>query len=74
MHLAPRPRAVTEPEREDRAEHRLGGLDGDFGHVADASIAQRYRLELTVRGVPAPIANVTLRPGHDLPMRLLRRE
>jgi len=39
-----------------------------------ASIAQRYRLELTVRGVPAPIANVTLRPGQDLPMRLLRRE
>lgn len=39
-----------------------------------ASIAQRYRLELTVRGIPAPIANVTLRPGQDLPMRLLRRE
>ena len=39
-----------------------------------ASIARRYRLELTVRGIPAPIANVTLRPGQDLPMRLLRRE
>ncbi len=39
-----------------------------------ASITQRYRLELTVRGIPAPIANVTLRPGQDLPMRLLRRE
>jgi cytochrome P450 len=39
-----------------------------------ASIAQRYRLELTVRGIPAPIANVTLRPGQGLPMRLLRRE
>ena len=39
-----------------------------------ASIAQRYRLELTMRGIPAPIANVTLRPGQDLPMRLLRRE
>jgi cytochrome P450 len=38
-----------------------------------ASIARRYRLELTMRGIPAPIANVTLRPGHDLPMRLLRR-
>jgi len=39
-----------------------------------ASIAQRYRLELTMRGIPAPIANVTLRPGQDLPMRLRRRE
>jgi len=39
-----------------------------------ASIAQRYRLELTMRGIPAPIANVTLRPGQDLPMRLLRRQ
>jgi cytochrome P450 len=39
-----------------------------------ASIAQRYRLELTPRGIPAPIANVTLRPGQGLPMRLLRRE
>ena len=38
-----------------------------------ATIAQRYRLELTVRGVPAPTANVTLRPGRGLPMRLLRR-
>jgi cytochrome P450 len=38
-----------------------------------ASIARRYRLELTMRGIPAPIANVALRPGHDLPMRLLRR-
>jgi cytochrome P450 len=38
-----------------------------------ASIAQRYRLELTARGMPAPSANVTLRPGHGLRMRLLRR-
>jgi cytochrome P450 len=38
-----------------------------------ATIAQRYRLELTVRGIPAPTANVTLRPGRGLPMRLLRR-
>lgn len=37
-----------------------------------ASIAQRYRLELTARTLPVPAANVTLRPG-DLPMRLLRR-
>jgi hypothetical protein len=42
--------------------------------VVGQPVVQRYRLELTVRGIPAPIANVTLRPGHDLPMRLLRRE
>jgi len=38
-----------------------------------ASIAQRYRLELAGRTLPAPAANVTLRPGRTLPMRLLRR-
>ena len=38
-----------------------------------ACIAQRYRLELTPRGLPKPVANVTLRPGQGLPMRLLRR-
>jgi cytochrome P450 len=38
-----------------------------------AAIARRYRLELTVRGIPAPSANITLRPGRGLPMRLLRR-
>jgi len=38
-----------------------------------AAIARRYRLELTIRGIPAPTANVTLRPGRGLPMRLLRR-
>jgi len=38
-----------------------------------ASIGQRFRLELTARGIPAPAANVTLRPGRGLPMRLLRR-
>ena len=38
-----------------------------------ATIAQRYRLELTVRGIPAPTANVTLRPGRGLPMRLQPR-
>jgi cytochrome P450 len=38
-----------------------------------ATLARRYRLELTVRGIPAPMANVTLRPGRALPMRLLRR-
>jgi cytochrome P450 len=38
-----------------------------------AAIARRYRLELTMRGIPAPTANVTLRPGRGLPMRLFRR-
>ena len=38
-----------------------------------AAIAREYRLELTVRGIPAPSANITLRPGRGLPMRLLRR-
>jgi cytochrome P450 len=38
-----------------------------------AAVARRYRLELTVRGMPVPSANVTLRPGRRLPMRLLRR-
>jgi cytochrome P450 len=38
-----------------------------------ATIAQRFRLELTARGMPAPVAQVTLRPGRTLPMRLRRR-
>jgi cytochrome P450 len=38
-----------------------------------ASIAQRYRLELTPAGIPRPTANITLRPGRGLYMRLLRR-
>jgi cytochrome P450 len=39
-----------------------------------ASITQRYRLELTARGIPKPTAAITLRPGKGgLPMRLLRR-
>jgi cytochrome P450 len=38
-----------------------------------AAVARRYRLELTVRGFPAPSANITMRPGRSLPMRLLRR-
>ncbi len=37
-----------------------------------AAVAQRFRLELTPRGIPKPIAAITLRPGR-LPMRLLRR-
>jgi cytochrome P450 len=39
-----------------------------------ATVARRYRLELTVRGFPVPYANITLRPGRALPMRLLRRD
>jgi cytochrome P450 len=38
-----------------------------------ATIARRFRLELTARGMPTPVANVTLRPGRNLPMRLRRR-
>jgi cytochrome P450 len=38
-----------------------------------AAITQRYRLELTAAGIPKPVANVTLRPGRGLPMRLIRR-
>jgi enediyne biosynthesis protein E7 len=38
-----------------------------------ASIAQRFRLELTASGIPQPAANITLRPRHGLRMRLLRR-
>jgi cytochrome P450 len=37
-----------------------------------ASIAQRYRLELTAAGIPRPTAAITLRPGR-MPMRLLPR-
>jgi cytochrome P450 len=39
-----------------------------------ATITRRYRLELTGRGVPAPVGKITLRPGRELPMRLLRRQ
>jgi cytochrome P450 len=38
-----------------------------------ATITRRARLELTAAGLPAPLAQVTLRPGRNLPMRLLRR-
>jgi cytochrome P450 len=38
-----------------------------------ATIARRYRLELTAAGIPVPSANITLRPGGGLAMRLLRR-
>ena len=38
-----------------------------------ATVARRYRLELTAGGIPAPSANITLRPSRGLPMRLLRR-
>jgi cytochrome P450 len=38
-----------------------------------ATIARRFRLELTARGMPAPVAQVTLRPGRNLPMVLRHR-
>jgi cytochrome P450 len=38
-----------------------------------ATITRRYRLELTGRGVPAPVGKITLRPGRELRMRLQRR-
>jgi cytochrome P450 len=38
-----------------------------------ATITRRYRLELMERHVPAPVGKITLRPGRELPMRLLRR-
>ncbi len=38
-----------------------------------ATIARRFRLELTASGMPAPVAQVTLRTGRNLPMRLRRR-
>jgi cytochrome P450 len=38
-----------------------------------ATITRRYRLELMGRGVPAPVGKITLRPGRELRMRLLRR-
>jgi enediyne biosynthesis protein E7 len=38
-----------------------------------ATIARRFRLELTASGMPVPVAQVTLRPGRNSPMRLRRR-
>jgi cytochrome P450 len=38
-----------------------------------ATIARRYRLDLTPLGFPVPNAGITLRPGRTLPMRLTRR-
>ena len=38
-----------------------------------ATIARRFRLELTPAGLPRPAAYVTLRPAGGLPMRLHRR-
>ncbi|SRR6266487_3251341 len=38
-----------------------------------ATMARRFRLELTARGMPPPRAQVTLRPGRGLPMRLRHR-
>jgi cytochrome P450 len=39
-----------------------------------ATLTRRFRLELTARGMPAPVARVTLRPGQHLPMRLRHRQ
>jgi cytochrome P450 len=38
-----------------------------------ATIMRRYQPELTASGMPQPLAQVTLRPGRRLPMRLRRR-
>jgi cytochrome P450 len=38
-----------------------------------ATIARRFRLELTASGMPVPVAQVTLRPGRNMAMRLRRR-
>jgi cytochrome P450 len=38
-----------------------------------ATIMRRYQPELTASGMPLPLAQVTLRPGRRLPMRLRRR-
>jgi len=38
-----------------------------------ATVARKFRLELTARGMPAPLAQVTLRPGRNLPMLLRQR-
>jgi len=41
--------------------------------LALATIARRFRLELTTPGMPRPAAYVTLRPAAGLPLRLRRR-
>jgi len=38
-----------------------------------ATIMRRYQPELTASGMPLPLAQITLRPGRRLPMRLRRR-
>jgi cytochrome P450 len=38
-----------------------------------AMIARRYRLDLTAHRFPVPDTGLTLRPGRELPMRLVRR-
>ena len=39
-----------------------------------ATIMRRYQPELTASGMPLPLAQVTLRPGRRLPMRLRHRD
>ncbi len=41
--------------------------------IALATLARRFRLDLTASGLPAPVAQVTLRPVRHLPMRLAHR-
>jgi cytochrome P450 len=79
------PRAAAQPGATERSRYAyipFGGgrracVGASFAELETvlvlATIARRYRLELTVRGLPAPRANITLRPGRGLPMRLLRR-
>ncbi|HEX6520935.1 MAG TPA: cytochrome P450 [Streptosporangiaceae bacterium] len=78
----PRRFLAPEPERPRYAYIPFGGgrracIGQAFAELETvivlASIAQRYRLELSARGIPAPQASVTLRPGRGLRMRLLRR-
>jgi hypothetical protein len=39
-----------------------------------ATIMRRYQPELTASGMPRPLAQITLRPGRRLPMRLRHRD
>ncbi len=41
--------------------------------LALATLARRFRLDLTATGLPTPVAQVTLWPGRHLPMRLSHR-
>jgi cytochrome P450 len=75
-------RFTTAPQRHRYAYIPFGGgrracVGQSFAELETvlvlASIAQRFRLELTAGGIPQPMANITLRPGPGLAMRLSRR-